>query len=97
MASPAIYLLVARSAPVGRSSTAQGLLGGAGTVGTIVASVAAGRLAEINLTYPFYSVGIAGSIAVVVGLVLGRRRLYVAMQPRKPRSLPTASTQEAGA
>lgn len=97
MASPAIYLLVARSAPVGRSSTAQGLLGGAGTVGTIVASVAAGRLAEIDLTYPFYSVGIAGSIAVIVGLVLGRRRLYVAMQPRKPRSLSTASTLEAGA
>ena len=97
MASPAIYLLVARSAPVGRSSTAQGLLGSAGTVGTIVASIAAGRLAEIDLAYPFYSVGIAGSIAVVVGLVLGRRRLYVAMQPRRPRSPTAASLQEAGA
>jgi MFS family permease len=97
MASPAIYLLVARSAPVGRSSTAQGLLGGAGTVGTIVASVAAGRLAEIDLAYPFYSVGIAGSIAVIVGLVLGRRRLYVAMQPRRPRSPAAGSVQEAGA
>ncbi len=97
MASPAIYLLVARSAPIGRSSTAQGLLGGAGTVGTIVASVAAGRLAGIDLTYPFYSVGIAGSVAVIVGLVLGRRRLYVAMQPRRPHSPAAGSVPEAGA
>ena len=42
LASPALYLLVARAAPAGRSSTAQGLLGGAGTLGTIVASLAAG-------------------------------------------------------
>jgi MFS family permease len=87
-ASPAIYLLVARSAPVGKSSTAQGLLGGAGTVGTIIASVAAGRLADIDLALPFYSVGIAGTAAILVGLALGRRRLYQAMQPRATASGP---------
>jgi MFS family permease len=82
MASPAIYLLAARSAPAGRSSTVQGMLGGAGTVGTIVASLLAGTLASIDLHYPFYLVGIAGLTALGAGLLLGRRRLYDAMQPR---------------
>jgi MFS family permease len=82
--APAIYLLVARSAPLGKSSTAQGLLGGAGTIGTILASLAAGWLAAENLTYPFYSVGIVVLGALVAGVALGRRRLYDAMQPRRP-------------
>jgi MFS family permease len=82
--APAIYLLVARSAPLGMSSTAQGLLGGAGTIGTILASVAAGALAAENLTYPFYSVGVMGLLGLALGVILGRRRLYDAMQPRRP-------------
>lgn len=83
MASPALFLLVARAAPVGRTSTAQGLIGGAGTVGTIVASLSAGALAETNLRLPFDAVGVAGMAALAIGLVLGRRRLYDAMQPRR--------------
>jgi MFS family permease len=88
MASPAVFLLVARAAPLGRTSTAQGLLGGAGTVGTIIASLSAGALAEIDLRLPFYAVGIAGMGFLVVGLLLGRRRLYDAMQPRRLPSDP---------
>ena len=38
LASPALFLLVARASPAGRSSTAQGIFGAAGTIGTIVAS-----------------------------------------------------------
>jgi MFS family permease len=83
MASPAIFLLAARAAPVGRTSTAQGLLGGAGTVGTIVASLSAGALADINLHFPFFAVGIAGMGFLAMGMLLGRRRLYDAMQPRR--------------
>ncbi len=85
LASPAIYLLAARAAPAGRSSTAQGLLGGAGTVGTIVASLAAGSLAAIDLRYPFWVTGLVTLVALAVGLALGRRRLYDAMQPRRRR------------
>jgi MFS family permease len=81
-ASPAIFLLAARAAPEGRTSSAQGLLGGAGTAGTIVASLAAGWLAGIHLELPFYVVGVAGLSALAFGLMLGRRRLYHAMQPR---------------
>ncbi len=61
LVSPALFLLVARASPAGMSSTAQGVFGAAGTVGTIVASLAAGALAAANLTYPFYATGIAGA------------------------------------
>jgi MFS family permease len=94
--SPAIYLLAARAAPVGRTSTVQGLLGGAGTVGNVVAALAAGQLAALALTLPFYAVGVAGAVALLAGLLLGRRRLYDAMQPR-PAPLPATPVAEAGA
>jgi MFS family permease len=50
---PATYLVIAWGTPVGRSSTAQGLLGAAGTTGTIVASLAAGVLAANDIATPF--------------------------------------------
>jgi MFS family permease len=84
LASPAIFLLVARSSPAGRSSTAQGLLGSAGTVGTIVACLTAGLLAAQDLRYPFWATGVVILVSLIVGLALGRRRLYDAMQPRRP-------------
>ncbi len=80
-ASPALYLLVARASPPGRSSLAQGLFGAAGTVGTIVASLAAGVMASIDLHYPFYASAIGSGIALLIGLLLGRRALWGAMQP----------------
>lgn len=86
-ASPALYLLVSRASPPGRSSTAQGLFGAAGTVGTIVASLLAGILASIDLRYPFFTAGIGIAVAVVIGLALGRRSLWDAMQPRHPGPL----------
>ena len=85
LASPALFLLVARASPAERSSTAQGIFGAAGTIGTIVASVAAGALAGVNLTYPFYATGIAALSSLAVGLLIGRRRLWEAMQPRLAR------------
>ncbi len=80
-ASPALYMLVARASPAGRSSTAQGLFGAAGTVGTIVASVGAGMLAQQDLRFPFFAAGIGVGTALLLGLAIGRRRLYDAMQP----------------
>ncbi len=95
LASPAIYLLAARAAPAGRSSTAQGLLGGAGTVGTIIASLAAGSLAAIDLRYPFWVTGLVTLLALAVGLVLGRRHLYDAMQPRRTPQRPDTEPRPA--
>ena len=51
---PALYAVVAAGSPTGRSSTAQGLFGAAGTIGFIVASLIAGQLAEIDIRLPFW-------------------------------------------
>ncbi|MEO8207522.1 MAG: MFS transporter [Chloroflexota bacterium] len=66
--SPATYLVIGRGTPAGRSSTAQGLLGSAGTIGTIVAALAAGALAATDINAPFF-VG-AGIILVLLVLTL---------------------------
>ncbi len=79
--SPALFLLVSRASPPGRSSTAQGLFGAAGTMGMIVASLAAGVLADIHITYPFYITGAGAMAALLIGLAIGRRRLWDVMQP----------------
>jgi MFS family permease len=70
--------VVAASSPPGRSSTAQGLFGAAGTLGFIVASVTTGILAERSILWPFYAfaaVMVASlSLALVVGGSHFRRR-----------------------
>jgi MFS family permease len=73
--NPALYAVVAANSPAGRSSTAQGLFGAAGTVGFIAASIAAGVLAAVDIVYPFYvfSGVLAGSL--VLGLLIGGQRL----------------------
>jgi MFS family permease len=92
LASPALYLLVARASPPGRSSTAQGLFGAAGTLGTIVASLVAGAIAAVDLRYPFYVTGVGALLSLAIGLAIGRRRLWDAMQPRHPRAAGSTST-----
>src|SRR4029453_8769535 len=52
--SPALYSIVAAGSPPGRSSTAQGLFGGAGTIGFVVASLVAGVLAEYDIRLPVW-------------------------------------------
>jgi MFS family permease len=69
--NPALYAVVAAGSPRGRSSTAQGLYGAAGTVGTIVASIAAGSLAAIDLRYPFWVGGAGMTVCLVACLVIG--------------------------
>ena len=81
VASPALFLLVARSSPIGRSSTAQGVFGAAGTIGTIVASLSAGFMAEVDLRLPFLATAVGAGSMLILGLLVGRRRLYDAMQP----------------
>ncbi len=73
--NPALYAVVAASSPPGRSSTAQGLFGAAGTLGFIAASLAAGVLAERSILYPFYVFSAFMTLTLVVGLAIGGRRL----------------------
>jgi MFS family permease len=95
MAVPAIFLLVARASPMGRSSTAQGIIGSAGTTGTIVASILAGTLAATDLRLPFWTTGTVTLVCLALGLLLGRRRLYDAMQPRRVPPVATEVTEAA--
>jgi DHA1 family multidrug resistance protein-like MFS transporter len=73
--NPALYAVVAAHSPPGRSSTAQGLFGAAGTLGFIAASLAAGVLAERSILYPFYVFSGVMLLTLVVGLAIGGRRL----------------------
>ena len=75
MLNPALYAVVAANSPTGRTSTAQGLFGAAGTVGFIVASLIAGVLASANIVYPLYVFSAVLVVSLVLGLVVGRGRL----------------------
>ena len=68
---PATYAVIARGTPEGRSSTAQGVLGSAGTVGTIAAALATGVLASFNLSLPFFVGSAVCAVMLVVTLVVG--------------------------
>jgi MFS family permease len=77
MLNPALYSVVAANSPPGRSSTAQGIYGAAGTVGFIVASLVAGILAERDILYPFYVFAAVILTSLVIGLAIGGNRLRV--------------------
>ncbi len=75
MLNPALYAVVAANSPPGKSSTAQGLFGAAGTVGFIVASLLTGVLAESNILYPMYVFSAVLTSTLVIGLIVGRGHL----------------------
>ena len=82
--NPALYAVVAAGSPRGRSSTAQGIFGASGTLGTIVASIATGYIARVSLDYPFWVGGAVMYLCVVLGLAIGGgtiRRLVPAGRP----------------
>ena len=72
---PALYAVVSRGSPPGRSSTAQGLFGAAGTVGFVVASLITGWLATLNLNYPFYLFTAVVIVTLGAALSIGRREI----------------------
>jgi MFS family permease len=74
--NPALYAVVAASSPAGRSSTAQGLFGAAGTLGFIVASVTTGILAERSILFPFYAFSAVMTVALVLAIVIGGTTLH---------------------
>jgi DHA1 family multidrug resistance protein-like MFS transporter len=90
--SPALYAVVAAGSPRGRTSTAQGLFGASGTLGTIVASIATGYIAEVNLNYPFWVGAAVMYLCLAVGLAIGGRmirRLTPAGRVGAPVAKPT--------
>jgi DHA1 family multidrug resistance protein-like MFS transporter len=77
---PALYAVVARGTPTGRAATTQGVYGAAGTLGTIVASIAAGVLFTYNIHLPFYVFAATMLASLAIGLLVGGRAL-LRMQP----------------
>ena len=72
---PATYAVIARGTPEGRSSTAQGVLGSAGTVGTIAAALASGVLASVNLSLPFFVGSAVCTVMLLTVLAVGGRAM----------------------
>ena len=75
MVNPALYAIVARGSPAGRSSTAQGIFGGAGTVGFVISALLAGWLATFDLRYPFYVFFVVTFVGLAITLLVGRRAI----------------------
>ena len=72
---PALYAVVRWGSPAGRTSTAQGLFGAAGTLGFIVSSLIAGELWTRGTAVPFQFFGAVMLVTTLVALLVGRRRL----------------------
>jgi MFS family permease len=72
---PALYAVVASGTPAGRSATTQGVYGAAGTLGTIVASIAAGVLFAVDIHLPFYVFAVVMVVSLALGLIIGGRPL----------------------
>ena len=79
--NPALYAIVAGGSPRGRTSTAQGFFGAAGTLGTIVASVLAGYLAGVDLRYPFWVAATVMYTLLVAGVIVGGAAIRRASAP----------------
>ena len=75
IAYPALYAIVSAGSPVGRSATAQGLFGAAGTVGFILSAVIAGWLAGYDLRLPFWFSSLTGFIALGLSMAIGARAI----------------------
>jgi DHA1 family multidrug resistance protein-like MFS transporter len=72
---PALYAVVSWGSPAGRSSTAQGIFGAAGTLGFIVSSLVAGELWTRGTAVPFQVFGAVMLVTTLLALAIGRRRL----------------------
>lgn len=75
MFNPALFSLVAAGSPAGRSSTAQGLFGAAGTLGFIVASLLTGTLAAVDVRLPFVVFAAVMTTFTIAAFGVGGARL----------------------
>ena len=69
---PALFAMLSRGAPAGRSSTAQGIFGATSTLALVVASLVAGALFERGIGLPFWFFVIGIAVCLVVGLLIYR-------------------------
>jgi MFS family permease len=82
--NPAVYAVVGRGSPDGRTSTAQGIFGAAGTLGFVVSALIAGTLAAIDLRYPFYLFAVVTLVGLGLTLLIGA----TSIRATEPGALP---------
>jgi MFS family permease len=75
MLNPVLFAIVAAGSPAGRSSTAQGIYGAAGTIGFVLASLSSGFLAEADIRLPFYAFAAVMLACLIGSLAVGGRAL----------------------
>jgi MFS family permease len=75
MLNPVLFAIVAAGSPTGRSSTAQGIYGAAGTIGFVLASLSSGLLADANIRLPFYAFAAVMFACLLGSLAVGGRAL----------------------
>jgi MFS family permease len=73
--SPALFTVIASGSPIGRSSTAQGMVGASGTLAFVIASLAAGAAAEIEIRLPFYLFAVLMTVLSSVAFIVAWPRL----------------------
>ncbi|MFH1474382.1 MAG: MFS transporter [Chloroflexota bacterium] len=95
--APALYAVVARGTPVGRSATTQGVYGAAGTLGTIVASITAGVLFAVDIHLPFYTFAVVMVASLVLGLMIGGRTLREMGPAPSPAPFPAPAPESTSA
>ncbi len=69
---PALYAMLARGTPSGRSSTAQGIFGATSTLALVVASLAAGWLFDRAVGLPFWFFVAGMAVCLVAGVLIYR-------------------------
>jgi DHA1 family multidrug resistance protein-like MFS transporter len=69
---PALFAMLARGTPVGRSSTTQGIFGATSTLALVVASVVAGQLFDEGIGLPFWFFVAGLALCLVIGLAIYR-------------------------
>jgi DHA1 family multidrug resistance protein-like MFS transporter len=94
--SPAVYAVVGRGSPDGRTSTAQGIFGAAGTLGFVLSALVTGTLAGIDLRYPFYLFGTVVFVGLGLTLLIGGRAIRATEPGAVPVEPAVASADLAG-
>jgi MFS transporter, DHA1 family, multidrug resistance protein len=73
--TPALFAMLSRGAPAGRTSTAQGIFGATSTSALVMASLVAGALFERGIGLPFWFFVVGMFVCLVVGLLIYRSAL----------------------
>ncbi len=91
--SPALFAIVGAGSPPGRSATAQGVFGTAGTLAYILSALVAGQLLATDLRYPFYLFTAVVMVSLLLAIAIAGRDRLTAVVPASGRMTPEGQPQ----